>query len=90
MKKPYRILIVVAAVAAVIFAVYRFFLPRVLISPAGKGAAASVIGGADGPTSIFIAGKVNPWEIFHDSIVVLIVGAALLAIVIMVGKRMKK
>ena len=52
-----------------------------------KGSAAiAVIGGADGPTSVFIAGKLS--DNFSQGI--LIVGAALLCIAALIGFILKK
>ena len=49
-----------------------------------KADSVSIIGGSDGPTSVFLAGKVNPWSL----IIELVVGLLLLAAgVVLIRKR---
>ena len=76
------------AVLAVILAgaiICAFLGVDILFSPE----AVSVIGGADGPTSIFLAGKLSYGEIIRNALVTLAVGAILLTGVIIWGKKKK-
>lgn len=43
-----------------------------------EAAAISIIGGADGPTSIFIAGKINDMPVYVGTAVILLITAAYL------------
>ena len=80
------------AVLAVILAgaiICAFLGVDILFSPEGASAAVSVIGGADGPTSIFLAAKLSYGEIIRNALVTLAVGAILLTGVIVWGKKKK-
>lgn len=54
-----------------------------VVSKAKKAVAISIIGGADGPTSVFLAGKVGTGA----SVRLIIVGVILIAITIMLWLR---
>lgn len=54
-----------------------------VVSKAKKAVAISIIGGADGPTSVFLAGKVGTGA----SVSLIIVGVILIAITIMLWLR---
>ena len=54
----------------------------------GKGAAISIIGGADGPTSIFVAAKVSPSPV--DVMFLAMVCAVAATVIYVIVKRRKK
>ena len=61
------------------------FVRRIYTFAMQKGVAVSIIGGADGPTSIFLAGKVGGSMIaYHVSLVVILIGVG---IVIYIRKK---
>ncbi|MDO4479276.1 MAG: sodium ion-translocating decarboxylase subunit beta [Lachnospiraceae bacterium] len=51
-----------------------------------QGASASIIGGADGPTAVFIAGKFNPATI----VVPIVVAVVVIAAVVLIVKKRKR
>lgn len=63
------------------------FIRRVSEYAQNKLAAVSIIGGADGPTSIFLAGKVGAGFFFGSYLIWLLVILALVGIVIYIRKK---
>ena len=60
MKKRVIILIIILVILLVLFG--RWIYQRIQVSYDEDGKSVSIIGGADGPTSIFIAGKIGEGE----------------------------
>lgn len=57
-----------------------------IVGKAKKAASISIIGGADGPTSIFLAGKVGN----EFSIGLIVIGIALIVVAVLTFLKMKK
>ena len=81
-KKAVGILTAISAIITVLFGLYYFLLPAYLLHkylPDAKGAASiGIIGGADGPTAIFVSGWSSAWQIIVVSGVIAIAGVAYL------------
>ena len=58
MKKRYRVLVICAA-AVLIVGVIICNRVKVSVDKNGNGTAVTIIGGTDGPTSVFLAGKLG-------------------------------
>lgn len=75
MKRTYKIAAGVLTILAFLSIAVEFFVEK-----SKEAAAVSIIGGADGPTAIFIAGKVGGFEILSAASVILLAAAAALLI----------
>lgn len=72
---------------AIIIAVIGILLAAIVIHWKSKAAVAvSIIGGADGPTSIFLAGKIGDGMILGT----ILIGIVLLVVGVMIYKKIKR
>ena len=62
MKSKYIVLIILAVILIAVVSIFIYERVHVSFHDEGNGTAISVIGGADGPTSVFIAGKIGGEE----------------------------
>lgn len=81
MKRNYKIAACVMAVLSILSMAVEGMLSR-----NGEAMAVGIIGGADGPTSIFITGKIVSGEFFTAAAVIFLAAAAALLIL---SKRKK-